>query len=54
MLARESTTPFVTSFRMMFYAYHQAMKHHHINIILPLFSIPLVLKYAANILKISL
>ena len=26
-----STTPFVTSFRRIFYAYHQTMTHHHTN-----------------------
>ena len=46
--------PFVTSFRRMFYVYHQAMKHHHTNIILSLFSIPFVLKCAAKILKLGL
>ena len=46
-------TPFATSFRRKFYAYYHAMKHHHINVILSLFSIPFVLKCAANILKIG-
>ena len=34
------TTHFVTSFRRMFYAYHQAVKDHHTNVMLSLFSIP--------------
>ena len=37
-----------------FFAYHHAMTHLHLIIILSLFSIPLVLKCAANILKICL
>ena len=41
----------VTSFRQTFYAYHQAMKHHHTNIILSLFRIPLNLKCAAKLRK---
>ena len=34
--------------------YHHAMTHPHSNIILSLFSIPLVLKYVTKILKIGL
>ena len=47
-------TPYVTSFRRKFFAHHHTVKHPHTNIILSLFSIPLVLKCAAKILKISL
>ena len=54
LLREELATLFVTSFRRMFYAYHQAMKHNHTNIILSSFSIPFVLKGAARILKIGL
>ena len=46
-------TPYATSFRRRFFAYHKAMRHPHTNIILSLFSIPLVLKCAAKILKID-
>ena len=49
-----TTTAFVASFRRMFYAYHQAIKPHHTNIILSLFSIPFVLKCAAKSLKVGL
>ena len=49
-----SPTLFVRSFRRRFFAYHYASNHPHTNIILSLFSIPLVLKYAAKILKIGL
>ena len=34
--------------------YHHAMTHPHLDIILSLFSIPLVLKCVAKILKIDL
>ena len=34
--------------------YHHAVNHPHKNIILSCFSIPLVLKYAAKILKIGI
>ena len=47
-------TPYATSFRRRFFAYRNAMKHTHTNIILSLFSIPLVLKCAAKMLKIGL
>ena len=47
------STPLMTSFRRMFYAYHHAMKHHHTNIILSLFSIHFGLKCATNNLNIS-
>ena len=46
--------PFVQSLRSMFYAYHQAMKHHYTDIILSLFGIPFVLKCAVKSLKICL
>ena len=47
-------TPYATSFRRRFFVYHQAMKHSHINIILSLYSIPLVLKCTSKSLKIGL
>ena len=47
------TTPYATSF-MRFFAYHHAVERPHTTIILPWFSIPLVLKGVANILKIGL
>ena len=46
-------TPYATSFRRRFFAYRKSMRHPHTNIILSLFSIPLVLKGAAKILKID-
>ena len=48
------TTPYPRSFRSRFFAYHYAANHPHTHIILSWFSIPLVLKCAANILKIGL
>ena len=48
------TTLFARSFRRRFSAYHYAVNHSHTNIIISLFSIPLVLKCAAKILKIDL
>ena len=42
------------SFRRRFFAYYYAVKHPHTNVILSWFSIPLVLKCAAKILKIGL
>ena len=50
-----SITPLAKSFRRLFYVcmYHHAMKHHHTNIIVSLFSIPFVLKWAAKSLKIG-
>ena len=33
-------TPYAISFRMRFFAYHNAMRHFHTDIILSLFSIP--------------
>ena len=48
-----TTTPYATSFRRRFFACHKAMRHPHTNIILSLFSIPLVLKCAAKFLKIG-
>ena len=49
----QTSSPYATSFRRRFFAYHHAMTHPHSNIILSLFSIPLVLKCAAKILKIG-
>ena len=48
------STPYATSFRRRFLAYHHAMEHLQTNIILSLFRIPLVLKCAAKSLKIGL
>ena len=48
------STLFARSFRRRFFAYHYAVNHPHTNIILSLFSFPLVLKCAAKILKIGL
>ena len=48
-----SLTLYATSFRRVFFNYHHAMTHPHSNIMLSLFSIPLVLKCAAKILKIG-
>ena len=42
-----------TYFRRMFYVYHNAMKHHHTNIIVYLFSGHVVLKCAVKILKMG-
>ena len=53
-MTRDYIIPYATSFRRRFFAYHHAMTHPHLNIILSLFSIPLVLKCAAKILKIGL
>ena len=50
----QTATPYARSFRRRFFAYHNAVNHPHTNIILPWFSIPLVLKCAAKILKIGL
>ena len=50
---RSTSNPYATSFRRRFFAYHNAMTHPHSNIILSLFSIHLVLKCAAKILKIG-
>ena len=47
-------TLFARSFRRRFFAYHYAVNHPHTNIILSWFSIPLVLKCTAKILKIGL
>ena len=47
-------TLFARSFRRRFFAYHYAVNHPHTNIILSWFSILLVLKCAAKILKIGL
>ena len=47
-------TLFARPFRRRFFAYHYAGNHPHTNIILSWFSIPLVLKCAAKILKIGL
>ena len=47
-------TLFARSFRRKFFAYHYAVNHPHTNIILSWVNIPLVLKCAANILKIGL
>ena len=47
-------TLYARSFRRRFFAYHHAVNHLHTNIILSSFSIPFVLKCAANILKIGL
>ena len=47
-------TLFARSFRRRFFAYHYAVNHPHTNIILSWFSIPLVLKCVAKILKIGL
>ena len=47
-------TPFARSSRRSFFAYHYAVNHPHTNIILPWFSIPLILKCATKILKIGL
>ena len=49
-----SCVPYPTSKRRRFFVYHHAMTHPHSNIILSLFSISLVLKCAAKILKIGL
>ena len=38
-------TPYETSFRRRFFAYHKDMRHPHTNIILSLYSIPLILIY---------
>ena len=51
---RSVTTLFATSFRRRLFAYHHTVKHPHTCIILPWLSIPLVLKCAAQILKIGL
>ena len=48
------TTPYARSFRRRFFAFHYTVNHPHTNIILPSFSIPLVLKCAAKNLKICL
>ena len=48
------STLFARSFRRKFFAYHYAVNHPYINIIISLFSIPLVLKCAAKSLKIGL
>ena len=48
-----NSTPYARSFRRRFFAYPHAVNHSHTNIILPWFSIPLVLKCAAKILKIG-
>ena len=47
-------TPYATSFRRRFFAYHHAVKHPQTNIISSWFSIPLVLKCAPKCLKIGL
>ena len=47
-------TLFARSFRRRFFAYYYAVNHPHTNIIISLFSIPLVLKCATKILKIGL
>ena len=47
-------TLFARSFRRRFFAYYYAVNHPHTNIILSWFSIPLVLKCGAKILKIGL
>ena len=47
-------TPYATSFKRRFSAYHHAVKLPHTNIILSWFIIPLVLKCAAKTLNISL
>ena len=47
-------SPYVTSFRRRFFKYNHVMTHPHSNIILSLFSIPLVLKCAAKIFNIGL
>ena len=49
----DRTTPYATSLRRRFFVYSEAMKHPHTNIILSLFNIPLVLKWAPKILKIT-
>ena len=49
----KSVTPYATSFRRRFLAYYTTRRHSHTNIILLSFGIPLVLKCAANILKIG-
>ena len=51
---RSVTTLFARSFGRRVFAYHYAVNHPHTNIILSWFSIPLVLKCAAKILKIGL
>ena len=48
------TTPYARSFRRRFFAFHYAVNHPHTNIFLSWFSIPLVLKCVAKILKIGL
>ena len=48
------TTLFARSFRRRVFAYSYTVNHPHTNIILSWFSIPLVLKCAAKILKIGL
>ena len=49
-----SPTPYARSFRRRFFPFHYTVNHSHINVILSRFSIPLVLKCAAKILKIGL
>ena len=51
---RIKTTLFARSFRRRFFAYHYAVNQPHTIIIVSWFSIPLVLKCAAKILKIGL
>ena len=53
-ISESLATPYATSFRRRFLAYHHAMTYPHSNIILSLFSIPLVLKCAAKSLEIGL
>ena len=48
------STLYATSFRRRFFVDHHAVKDTPTNIILSWFSIPLALKWAAKILKISL
>ena len=43
-VAYRTITPPMSSFRSMFYAYHHATIHHHIKIVLSLFSALFVLK----------
>ena len=52
--ADKNPTPYATSFRRRFLGYYHAMAHPYSNIILSLFSIPLVLKCAAKILNIRI
>ena len=47
-------TLYARSFRRRFFAFHHAVNHPHTNIILSWLSIPLVLKCAAELLKIGL